>query len=229
MLIRLLCFLFISTLTANNISWEKYKEKVLSHQNKVWGWCTQDKATRLMDLIYDTHPSTCVEIGVFGGSSIYPTACALKYQRQGVVWAIDPWTSDCATEGYDPGNANYEWWSNLDYEQVYQHFEYIRRRFKIVDYSKVLRMTSQEALPYFEDSTIDILHIDGNHSELSALHDAQMWYPKIKPGGYIWFDDTLWSTTGQGFQYLIEQGCILIDQTDDKNCCLLRKPELIPN
>jgi hypothetical protein len=67
-----------------------------------------------------------------------------------------------------------------------------------------MRMTSKESVIFFPDNSIDILHIDGNHSEDPALFDAKNWLPKVRPGGYIWFDDANWPTTKKAVDYLLE-------------------------
>ena len=79
-------FFLVSSLNASTPTWEGYKHHVLEHQKKIPGWCTLEKADKLMQLIYDTQPKICIEIGVFGGSSIYPTASALKYLGAGTVY-----------------------------------------------------------------------------------------------------------------------------------------------
>ena len=99
---------FISAHSAN-IDWKTYQNEVLSHQSTLQGWCTKEKATRMMNLIHEINPMICVEIGVFGGASIYPTACALKFQDQGTIYAIDPWENSDCLEGYAPNDPNYQW------------------------------------------------------------------------------------------------------------------------
>jgi cephalosporin hydroxylase len=69
------------SLAVSDESWKQYKNQVLSYQDSIPGWCCREKAERMMDVVYETKPEICVEIGVFGGSSIYPTASALKFLR----------------------------------------------------------------------------------------------------------------------------------------------------
>ena len=38
--------------------------------------------------------------------------------------------------------------------------------------------------------SIDILHIDGAHSEEAVLLDVQLYARRVRKGGYIWMDDT---------------------------------------
>lgn len=219
----ILCLLTLATaLHAHTLQWPLYKAKVLPELSTIDGWCSQEKAQRMMDLIYQTHPQICVEIGVFGGSSIYPTACALAYLKSGVVYAIDPWTKMDCSEGYTPGDPNYEWWNSIDLEKIYSNFLHMLKKYKLQHYCKVMRMTAEQACPYFVDGTIDILHIDGNHSEDSALRDAILYLPKVKSGGYIWFDDANWESTTKAIAFLRDH-CDEIPEMFANNCILFRK------
>jgi len=215
---------FSTALNGYNHNWGKNKKEVLFYQEEkyILGWCSREKAEKLMDLIFDTHPKICVEIGVFGGSSIYPTVSALKYLNEGVVYAIDPWSKEECLKGYTPGDPNYVWWSNLNIEGIYQAFQTMLKRFDLVPFCKTLRMSSEQAVLYFQDGSIDILHIDGNHTQEVALADVKMFLPKVKKGGYIWFDDVNWSSTNKAVKYLTEN-CTFEEARSTSSCFLFRK------
>ena len=200
----LIATLALSTsLIAHDKQWEACKETVLEGLPHIQGWCRPEKATHMMDLIYKEHPKVCVEVGVFGGSSIYPTAQALKYLgEEGVVYAIDSWRNSDSLQGTTPGDANYQWWKKLNLEEIYNGFISMLDWYSLRNQCQVLRMTSEEAVTKFADNSIDILHIDGNHHE--GLRDAKLWLPKVKPGGHIWFDDANWHETADAIAYLNE-------------------------
>ena len=204
------------------IDWNNYQDDVLSYQNNIPGWCCQEKAERMMDLVYEVKPEICVEIGVFGGSSIYPTASALKFLNQGTVYAIDSWSNPDCLEGYTSDDPNYQWWSKADLEYVYLDFINMLDHFALNPYCVVMRMTGLNALNQFSDESIDILHIDGNHTEDVALRDAQMYLPKVKKGGYIWFDDVNWATTHRALEFL-ELHCTKDEMRSTSAYFLLRK------
>ena len=46
-----------------------------------------------------------------------------------------------------------------------------------------MRITGLQALDLFADESIDILHVDGNHTENVALNDAKQYLPKVKKEG----------------------------------------------
>ncbi|MGL5262974.1 MAG: class I SAM-dependent methyltransferase [Candidatus Rhabdochlamydia sp.] len=191
-----------SRLAIANQDWHHYQNTVLSYQSNIPGWCCEEKAKNMMDLIYEVKPKICVELGVFGGSSIHPTACALKFLKQGVVYAIDPWRNLDCLEGYALDDPNYNWWNSINLNDIYDGFEKMLYDYKLRFYCVVMRMTGQEALSQFADESIDILHIDGNHTENAALNDAQMYLPKVKKGGYVWFDDVCWPTTKSALEFM---------------------------
>jgi hypothetical protein len=216
-------FLFTSTILHANDSWEIHKQKALSYQSQIPGWCSLEKAEKMMNLIYNSHPKICVEIGVFGGSSISPTAQALKYLNQGVVFAIDPWTNQDCTEGYSSEDANYKWWNSIDMENILSQFKLMLSSHGLTPYCKILRTTSELAITTFENDSIDILHVDGNHSEESALRDVMLYFPKVKKNGYIWFDDVNWSSTNKAVQYLKEHCTLNLDYSIGNSCYLFQK------
>jgi hypothetical protein len=165
------------------------------------GWCPRDKADRMMELIKSTSPNLCVEIGVFGGSSFLPTTAALNFQNRGLAYGIDPWAVEPCLEGNQ--GANYEWWSRVDLEQIMIGFMRAMHDKNLDSHYCVMRMTSKDSIPFFRDGSIDILHVDGNHSEESALYDVKNWLPKVRSGGYIWFDDANWQSTTKAVQYML--------------------------
>jgi hypothetical protein len=55
----------------------------------------------------------------------------------------------------------------------------------------VMRATSMEAWPTFEDASLDFVHIDGNHEFDFACPDIIFWSQKLKPGGVMAVHDYL--------------------------------------
>lgn len=210
------------SLSSANLNWDDYVSEVLSHQANVPGWCTYDKAQKMMELIQEAHPTVCVEIGVFGGSSIYPTASALRYLGKGTVYAIDPWSNEECLKGYSEDDPNYIWWSQVDLEKIFTDFNNMLEHFGLTKFCDVLRMNSIDALSHFQDESIDVLHIDGNHTEQIALRDIQMYLPKLKKGGYLWFDDVNWTSTNKAVQYASEH-CDFEYAVSNNSCILFKK------
>jgi len=49
----------------------------------------------------------------------------------------------------------------------------------------VLPMSSEEAVKTFQDNSIDFLFIDGDHKYEKVKQDINLWYPKVKKGGWL--------------------------------------------
>ena len=219
------CFLFCAAaLNAGTQSWQSFTHETIQYQQTIPGWCSPEKAQKMMDLIYDTYPSICVEIGVFGGSSVYPTARALNYLKNGMLYAIDPWKAVDCRVGYAPDDPNAIWWSQVNLDKIFKDFRKMIQQNHLSKRCTIMRTTSQAALTYFMDDSIDILHIDGNHSEVASLADVEMFFPKVKSGGYIWFDDVDWSTTHKAVLYLYERCTVDPIRSIEGRCVLFKKP-----
>ncbi|MBS0620556.1 MAG: class I SAM-dependent methyltransferase [Verrucomicrobia bacterium] len=225
LLVALFCFLTqVVCAKDKDIAWESCKQQTLSHLPEIHGWCTAEKATKMMDLIYTIRPTVCVEIGVFAGASIYPTASALQFLGKGQIYGIDPWTHEECLTSYVKDDANYQWWSQVDLENIYALYLAMIAHYDLEPYCTTFRTTSREAVHYFPDESIDILHIDGNHSPLIALEDAKLFLPKVRKGGYIWLDDIDWPETRLAFKYL-NKTCVLDEEGSlSSQVALFQKP-----
>jgi predicted O-methyltransferase YrrM len=191
----------------------------------IHGWCSYEKAAKFIEIITEQKPQLCVEIGVFGGSSLIPQALALK-PHSGVIIGIDPWKNDAALESMID-EANKKWWGDLNLEQIYSHCKENITKYKVQSNCKLIRDKSENVVSTFQDNSIDLLHIDGNHSEDLSYKDATLYLPKVKSGGFIFFDDIYWTegdnyaTTRKAITYLLAE-CEKVDIVNN-DCLILRK------
>lgn len=179
------------------------KPQAFSFMNQLTGWCSEKKATILMDLVLRAKPSVIVEIGVYGGKSLVPMACALKTNRKGVIYGIDPWDNLASLEGVE-NESNIGYWSTVPLEEIMQSLISKIKQFDLTDQIRLIRDTSLNVDPI---PHIDILHIDGNHSDVTSYIDVTKWVPLVKSGGWIIFDDMTWYengkfTTGRAVEWL---------------------------
>jgi hypothetical protein len=128
-----------------------------------------------------------------------------QIRNHGCVVAIDPWDIAASLEGVND-TANDEWWGRLDHEAIYRHFRDALRQNGVEKFCCVRRERSDAAVAAFDDGSIDVLHQDGNHSELVSAGEVDLWAPKVKPGGYWVADDTDWATTSLAQTRLIDHG-----------------------
>lgn len=181
---------------------QKVKQIAIPAKNQLEGWCTDYKASVLIDLVLILQPSKIVEIGVFGGKSLVPMAFALQANKKGVIYGIDPWDSINSIEGMV--GAHKEWWGGIDHQQIFLELQKKISEFGLEKYVGLIKATSEDCPPI---SDIDILHIDGNHSEKTSYIDVTKWVPFVRKGGLIIFDDVNWETTKLAVEW-IDQTCI---------------------
>lgn len=167
------------------------KIEAFDRMNHLTGWCSYQKAAILVDLILRSKAQRILEIGVYGGRSLVPMAVAAR-SVGGKVYGIDPWCEVDSLEHVE-NESNRNFWANVNYDEMLADLEAKIRSFGLADTVELIRTSSEEADPIGE---IDLLHIDGNHSEYTSYLDVRKWVPYVKTGGWIVFDDLYWSEAG---------------------------------
>ena len=127
-------------------------------------------------LIQWHRPNIFVELGTRTGVSYCAFCQAIESLRlSSKCFAVDTWKGD-EHAGYYP-------------EDIFIEFsDYHDRNYK--DFSVLMRMTFDEALGYFSDESVDLLHIDGLHFYDTVKHDFESWLPKMSPRGIVLLHDT---------------------------------------
>lgn len=202
---------------------EELKKQVADVLPTLYGWCSAEKANSFIDLVLEEKPMICVEIGVFGGSSLFPVAAALKHLGEGVIIAIEPWDKKEMLKSLDPVEdaAHLKWWSSVNFERIYFSYLHLLKRFELDEYCITMKMTSEKAVSKIM-GPIDIIYIDGNHSEAGSTQDVMLYLPKVREGGYIWLNDILWPSRQQAAEILLET-CDIVKIIDNGNCVLFKK------
>jgi hypothetical protein len=220
---RTLCRAFIFTFLlctslhayGSDVQWTDYQKKILLEQPNFTGWCPVEKAKHIMNILY-SHPSeVCVELGVYGGSSFFPLASTLAYKQQGIAYATDPWDNLPCLEGNEQDEKQKSYWGKIDLNIIMHKFIEGMHTHGLDANYVILRMSSQQALSYFEAESIDFLHIDGNHSEQVSVFDVTHWLPKVKKGGVICFDDAWWDSTQKAVRLLLQE-CDIMKESSPK-------------
>jgi GT2 family glycosyltransferase len=125
-------------------------------------------------LIKAASPSVFVELGTLHGVSYFTFCEAVQLLGKGTkCFAIDTWEGDDHTGLYG--------------EDVWMHVQKLNRLY--TPFSTLLRKTFDDALPSFEDGTIDLLHVDGRHFYDDVKHDFTSWIPKLSNSAIVIFHD----------------------------------------
>ena len=175
----------------SDIVFEEIFEKSL-----VYGtWCNKVKASELYNIIKPRSDPTIVEIGVFMGQSAFIMMETMKMNNiKGKFFAVDPWTKEATLEGTN-SVANDEWWAQINIDEIYEKFLKCVADNQFGSLCNVIRQKSDHFHYQWVDTPIDVLHIDGNHSEEKSVSDVLLWSSAVAPGGTVIMDDTDWNTT----------------------------------
>lgn len=177
------------------------------------GWCTDEKRKFIHDLIKITHSKTCVEIGVYKGSSLFSFAEILE-PIGGKITGIDPWSFEMSkNELWDKEYENYIFNELLKgqetFDVIYDNVCNIVNNHNIYDTINLIRKPSENAFLDFEHESIDVLHIDGNHNELNVSRDILLYLHLVKKGGYIIMDDSNWGSVRNAINNFLIPHCDL--------------------
>jgi hypothetical protein len=127
------------------------------------------------DLVATLRPAALVELGVDRGESYFAFCQSAAENQTGTrCFGIDTWRGDQHAGGYD----------ETTFAQVSEH-----NRKNYESFSTLVRCDFDHALSQFEAGSIDILHLDGLHTETAVRHDVDSWLPKLRPGGILLLHD----------------------------------------
>src|SRR5579862_9692493 len=133
-----------------SMDWNDYQAAVITEKPNFSGWCPDDKAKHIMNLILSNNCKVCVEVGIFGGSSFFPAVSALAYKNEGIAYAIDPWTNMACLEGYEKNNDDFvKYWGKVDLEKLMHNFINGMHKNDLDAHYCIMRMTSAQAYLYF--------------------------------------------------------------------------------
>ena len=127
-------------------------------------------------LVAASRPAMLVELGTHNGVS-YAAMCE-QVRREGLstrCFAVDTWAGDEHAGFYG--------------EDVFATLSRFHAQ-RYGTFSRLLRSTFDEALPYIPDGAVDLLHIDGRHRYEDVAHDFATWTPKLSARAVVLFHDT---------------------------------------
>ncbi len=89
-----------------------------------------------------------------------------------------------------------------------------------------MKNSSLKAVDEFADGAIDLLYVDGNSSEKGSLEDLIAYFPKVKPGGYIWLNDANHPFKRSSIAYLTENATFIPQKSLHNSCVVFQKAPL---
>lgn len=140
------------------------EQQAKPYTNEIDGWMSSEELVLLNNLAKETN--SIVEIGSWKGKSTH----ALLSGCKGIVTAVDHFKGTVSD-----GDAHKEAFE--DSESVYKQFVDNVGHFINL---KIIKNTSEEAVANFEDKSIDMVFIDGEHTFESVRKDIDIWFPKTK-------------------------------------------------
>jgi GT2 family glycosyltransferase len=120
-------------------------------------------------------PQCIVELGTHYGYSYFAFCQAVdSLGVNSSAYAIDTWAGD--------EHAGY--YGDDVFKTVSEH-----NQKHFANFSTLVRSSFDEALTYFADGSIDLLHIDGRHFYDDVKHDFDSWRPKLARHAVVIFHD----------------------------------------
>jgi hypothetical protein len=153
--------------------------------HKKSGWT--EHVPLAMLLVEMLQPHVLVELGTQHGVSYCAFCQAVAEARLSTrCYAVDTWMGDAHATYYK--------------ESVFQDLNEYHHQYE--SFSKLLRMTFDEALPHVPDRSVDLLHIDGLHFYEAVKKDYESWLPKLSERAVVLFHDTMETADGFGVHHL---------------------------
>jgi hypothetical protein len=187
------------------------KDVLEFYERETDGWCTPDKAIKIIEICLQPDVNRCVEIGVFTGRSLIPAAIALKQKGSrdhpfgrvfGTIMGIDPYDAKTQVDGFETYPEHFKWGLNVPWNEFHKRTLDHIERLGLSHHCGLVRMASADASGFFPRESLDYVHIDGNHSAARSYEDAVLWYDRLRVGGYLIFDDVNWETTQAAVHFL---------------------------
>lgn len=133
------------------------------------------------DLVRWMRPARIVELGVHWGTSFFAFAQAIKDDKLPTeLIGVDTFRGDEHAGFYG--------------DEVLETVRRIIERYFQVQNVALRPMLFSEALGGVGDESVDLLHIDGLHTQEACRFDYTAWLPKLAPEGVVLFHDTAPST-----------------------------------
>lgn len=177
----------------------------------------------ILDRLPDIHANyRYVEIGVYEGA----TSSVIGQQRcNAEIHCVDPW-KNVSSEDYKKTTDYLAFASDNQHEQHYQTC--ISRSWFLESQKRLFihRMQSENAAQQFDDNSVDLVFLDGDHSYSGVKNDINFWWHKVKKGGVLGGHDYSYPNIPFGVKQAVDEFVTsngLLLELDHDYCWFVRK------
>ncbi len=158
------------------------------------------------------------EIGTHRGDFAFD----LMSNWSGTLACIDPWDN---LPGYEQ-QAKTLWGDAKTRQEDYEACLSTLSKFK----NRILfmRTTSREASRQFADSSLDFIHIDGDHTKVGQ--DLHLWWPKLRHSGILVVHDWFCPNVPYDIDWArwVQPELYELAKQENQDICLLPEPNDLP-
>lgn len=153
----------------------------------------------MIEFLETKQTGICLEIGVFGGSTLLGVYDTCK-SRDIEVYGVDPWENITNANGFTPEQIGEDEWANrmIAKKKMRERLQNIISAHSLN--IKLFQNTSEAIVDCFEDGSIDCIHVDGDHSYEGVISDMNLYWPKLKSSGMMLMDDYIKDTWPEVFR-----------------------------
>ena len=165
------------------VSWYPYIQEYLpSFKGYVWRLC--HLWFSIIPLEYK--PIKYLEIGTLCGANVIAMSRTYCNHPNSIIECIDPWED----------SEEYNEYKCLQYSN-FNNFKYNIEEANLKTKVQYYKDYSYNVVPQMLDNYYDIIYVDGNHESWAVLEDGVMSFRKLKPEGWLVFDDYTFSSLTQ--------------------------------
>jgi len=156
-----------------------------------------------------------VEIGILGGATLLDLVGISGAKLVG----IDPFEKIAIYNGLSQTDIDSEMvkQTQMTYKFNRENLDRIIKKYQLENVITIIPEPSEVAVSSIKDGSINLLHIDGDHSTEGVYRDLTNYYPKmVKPGGIIIGDDFNWKSVADALKKFCSERNLTFSSIQEK-------------